>query len=260
MEDQYLELHHDYMSYAKWHYEQYTLWSYYSWYLQHYIQYIRQRESDLAGYWTRNSGMNDPHFHPDDNQTIDRFDSYKADCYQSSMPFSNQKGHFSDSSTTTDHHNFKVPTPKKSKKKKKRRRRRKVSKTESEITEEEETDVEIDPAFKEFLRQSIQFKKERDAAKKRTGSSKHNDANEDSMIDDADSETDENTEYVDLMRKGPEGTILPPTATNRKELYDSRYGPKGTTILSLETALQWKFMQFSDQKSPILWPNLPLNL
>jgi len=270
MEEKYLELHQDYTSYANWHYEQYTLWSYYSWYLQHYIQYIRQRESDLATYWARSSENTDPSFGLDDIPNVAQHNSFNADYYYYDKPIipSHHKEELSDSTTVdqfTDNH-FKIPLPKKSKKKKKRRRRRrKMSKTESEtIEEEEETDLEIEPAFKEFLRQSLQFKREREAAKRQARSGGYSkcddDDNLDSTLDDTDSDSDDNTEYVDLMKKGPEGTILPPTATNRKELYDSRYGTKGTTILSLETALQWKFMQFIDQKSPTLWPNLPLNL
>jgi len=63
-----------------------------------------------------------------------------------------------------------------------------------------------------------------------------------------------------VLRKGPDGTVLPPTAQNRKKLYDDKYGDSGTTILSLETALQWKFNKVTDTCSPILWPALPLRL
>ena len=61
-----------------------------------------------------------------------------------------------------------------------------------------------------------------------------------------------------VLRKGPDGTDLPPTAINRKLLYERKYDSKGTTILSLETALQWKFNKFIDQHSPKLWPAIPL--
>lgn len=63
-----------------------------------------------------------------------------------------------------------------------------------------------------------------------------------------------------VLRKGPDGTVLPPTAHNRKKLYEEKYGEAGTTILSLETALQWKFNKVTDTCSPILWPALPLRL
>ena len=60
------------------------------------------------------------------------------------------------------------------------------------------------------------------------------------------------------MKKGPDGTVLPPTASNRKEMYETKYGEAGTTILSLETAVQWKFNKFMDISSPSPWPCIPL--
>ena len=63
-----------------------------------------------------------------------------------------------------------------------------------------------------------------------------------------------------VMRKGPDGSVLPPTALNRKLLYEEKYGESGTTILSLETALQWKFNKFLDSTNPVTWPALPLRL
>ena len=66
--------------------------------------------------------------------------------------------------------------------------------------------------------------------------------------------------YFSVLHRGPEGTTLPPTAQNRKELYDEKYGEKGTTILSLETALQWKYNKLKDTCSPIMWPAIPIRL
>ena len=66
--------------------------------------------------------------------------------------------------------------------------------------------------------------------------------------------------YLLVLHKGPEGTKLPPTAQNRKELYEKKYGKRGTTVLSLETALQWKFNKVKDSSSPVMWPAIPIRM
>jgi len=123
-----------------------------------------------------------------------------------------------------------------------------------ELAEQMESDgseYELDKGFKDFLRQSAEFRKERDAAKQK----KENDQGSQNVNDEIRSEC---VEYVDILRKGPDGTILPPTASNRKELYEEKYGDAGTKILSLETALQWKFNSVVDTTSPKPWPTLPI--
>lgn len=146
---------------------------------------------------------------------------------------------------------------KKKKKKKKRRCKSNVMRNpdESEMATEE-GNMEVDPAFREFLRQSAKFRMERDAAKKVSAVSNTNNDN-DGMVD---AEAEECVEYVDVMCKGPEGTILPPTARNREALYYERYGSRGTALLSMETAVQWQFNKFCDAMRPKPWPSIPLNM
>lgn len=69
-----------------------------------------------------------------------------------------------------------------------------------------------------------------------------------------------NSFLFSVLHKGPEGTKLPPTAQNRKELYEKKYGKQGTTVLSLETALQWKFNKAKDSSSPVMWPAIPIRM
>lgn len=134
-----------------------------------------------------------------------------------------------------------------------------ITRENVELAEQIESDgseYELDKGFKEFLRQSAEFRKERDAAKfKRTTNN-----NNDPLTDDNNEKSvvTECVEYVDILRKGPDGTILPPTASNRKELYEEKYGDAGTKILSLETAIQWKFNTIVDNNSPKQWPTLPI--
>merc|ERR1712013_749828 len=121
----------------------------------------------------------------------------------------------------------------------------------------EESDGEIDVGYQEFMRQSEQFRKERDAVRVKCstrGGSKGVGKN----TNEEDETPLQCVEYVDVLRKGPDGTILPPTASNRKQLYEEKYGSAGTKILSLETALQLKFNSVIDSSSPKPWPALPI--
>lgn len=134
-------------------------------------------------------------------------------------------------------------SPERKKKKRKKKRKSYAEKIESD---DENNEFEMDESFKEFLLKSAEHRKQRDAEKAKQVDEKSDDV---SM---------ECVEYVDVLRKGPEGTVLPPTAFNRKQIYEEKYGAKGTTILSLETALQWKYNKFIDSMPTSPWPALPL--
>jgi len=121
-----------------------------------------------------------------------------------------------------------------------------------DIESSDESDEEVDIGYQEFVRQSVEFRKERDLARLKT-------TRKDTGGNSNDSDVPlQCVEYVDVLRKGPDGTILPPTALNRKQLYEEKYGEAGTKILSLETALQWNFNSVVDATSPKLWPALPI--
>merc|ERR1711962_1617741 len=123
------------------------------------------------------------------------------------------------------------------------------------IESSDESDEEIDIGYQEFMRQSEQFRKERDATRVMRNTRGRG---RDAMEDESEDVPLECVEYVDVLRKGPDGTILPPTASNRKQMYEEKYGHCGTKILSLETALQWKFNSVIDSTSPKPWPALPI--
>ncbi|XP_002160989.1 gem-associated protein 8 [Hydra vulgaris] len=144
--------------------------------------------------------------------------------------------HVNNSRHSYDHPSLNSGNSNKLKSKNKKRKNQKKEECESEF--------ELDQQFVDFLRQSSEFKKKRDADK--IANLKENDPTEDSV------------EYVDVLQKGPDGTVLPPTALNRKQIYEEKYGNSGTLVLSLETALQWKFNKFIDKSSPCLWPALPI--
>lgn len=131
-----------------------------------------------------------------------------------------------------------------------------VNKDKVEVAEDiessDDSEEEVDIGYQEFVRQSEEFRRERDLARlKATSKDTGGNSNESDVPLQC-------VEYVDVLRKGPDGTILPPTALNRKQLYEEKYGGAGTKILSLETALQWNFNTVVDATSPKLWPALPI--
>jgi len=213
-------------AHAKWHLQQYQNYCYYARYYARYYHSLQQ-----SGHRQHKKHKNTTH------------------CHQSTAGCGY---YFSDKSRINSRKAYK----------KQRRNREgvpnnqnnKATKDNVELAEQIESDgseYELDKGFKDFLRQSAEFRKERDAAKQK----KKNDLGSQNVNDEIRSEC---VEYVDILRKGPDGTILPPTASNRKELYEEKYGDAGTKILSLETALQWKFNSVVDTTSPKPWPTLPI--
>lgn len=210
---------------ARWHYEQYTRLQQ----CQQYFVYLLHHNSHLHGNSWEEHLQNMMSW-----QTTERKHSAGVSMDQQDI----DQG----SSTTCE-----VQLEKKRRKKKKRRK----SKQEPSLVKgESESDIALDDGFKEFLKESARFRAERDAKKNTSTMETNTDQKNDDVV----------IEYVDILRKGPEGTKLPPTAQNRKELYEEKYGTKGTAILSLETALQWKFNKSKDSRSHVLWPAIPIRM
>jgi len=250
-----------YSKQAQWHYEQSLLFAQYAWSVNEKLIALRsQNKEDCRCETTRIEDISAASCCLNaDNLTsgnpTTNYGSHTCACDESVL----QK----DSCMELDHHSRGHATPEnhidsatvrppRKKKKKKRRCKSNVAKDHDDAIEsEEDSGMEVDPAFREFLRQSAQFRMERDAEKK--AASKNNKEGDIA-------ETEECVEYVDVMCKGPEGTTLPPTAQNRETLYREQYGARGTALLSMETALQWQFNKFSDAMRPKPWPSIPLNM
>jgi len=217
-------------SQAQWHHQQFTKLQY----SQQYFAYLLQHQQFL-----------DPNY-------LDNFLRSLNDQQGAwNPPAAEPPGHV----TTTDQSHAHVTTTNQSPAHKKRKKKRKLkvkvhSGEDWTNATESESGLDLDDGYKQFLKESAKFRAERDAQKKKQHQTDEEGKEEDNI----------EVEYVDILHRGPEGTTLPPTAQNRKELYDKKYGEKGTTILSLETALQWKYNKLKDTCSPIMWPAIPLRL
>lgn len=111
---------------------------------------------------------------------------------------------------------------------------------------EEEFQVEITDAWREFLAKSSELKKKKEMTKTMENNSQHN---------------DQCINIEDLADQPREASHLPPSerpGARRTLQMKQLYGKEAGIIHGMETALQMEFDRIVDMVQPKLWPNMPL--